>query len=226
VTSWATARLSTDSCAPHTAVPAPPFTRAPADDLRRLKMHLRRSTALALGALLLATPALTSCGFNYATDRVNTPAAGVNDHAGQVDVLGAVIVSKQDNSGTFIASLSNNDQENEASFESLAGAEGNTLQAGDFAPIKISQGGLVNLATDGGVPVSGTFKAGEFVPVTLSFGNGEQVVMKVPVVVDDGTYAGLDTSTPSAAPTESPSDSPSETTTDSPSDSPSASPTE
>jgi hypothetical protein len=177
-------------------------------------MHLRRSTALALGALLLATPALTSCGFNYATDRVNTPAAGVNDRDAEVDVLGAVIVSKQDDSGTFIASLSNNLQDQESTFDSLAGAEGNTIQIGDFSPITIPPGGLVNLAVDGGVPVSGSFKAGEFIPVTLSFGNGEQVVMKVPVVLDDGTYAGLDTSTPPASPTESPSDSPSASPTE------------
>jgi hypothetical protein len=173
-------------------------------------MHLRRSTALALGALLLATPALTACGFNYATDRDYTPAAGVNNRDAKVDVLGAVIVSKQDGSGTFIASLSNNDQEHEATVDSLAGAEGNTIQVGDFSAITIPPGGLVNLADKGGVPVSGDFKAGEFVPVTLTFGDGEEVVMKVPVVLDDGIYDGLDTSTPSGPASDSPSASPTE----------------
>lgn len=164
-------------------------------------MHLRRSTALALGGLLLATPALTACGFNYATDRVYTPAAGANNRDASVDVLGAVVVSSQDNSGTFIATLSNNDQEKAATFDSLAGAEGNTVQVGDFAPVTIPPGGLVNLAVEGGVPLSGAFKAGEFIPVTLSFG-GEEVALKVPVVLDDGIYDGLDASTPSASPTE------------------------
>jgi hypothetical protein len=188
-------------------------------------MHFRRNTALALGALLLATPALTSCGFNYATDRVYTPAAGANNRDASVDVLGAVIVSAQDNSGTFIASLANNDQENQTTFESLSGAEGNTLQPGSFSPVKIPAGGLANLATEGGVPVSGEFVAGDFVPVTLEFGTGERVTIKVPVVVDAGDFDGLDTSggapssTESESPTESPSESPS--STESPSESPS-----
>ena len=172
-------------------------------------MHLRRSTALALGGLLLAIPALTSCGFNYATDRPYTPAAGANNRDASVDVLGAVIVSGQDNSGTFIASLSNNDQTKDATFDSLAGADGNTIQVGDFSAMTIAPGGLLNLATDGGVPVSGAFVAGEFVPVTLSFG-GEQVSLKVPVVLNDGIYAGLDTSSPAAGSSESPSASPTE----------------
>src|SRR4029453_3813831 len=72
-------------------------------------MHFRRKIALALSGAVLAVPALTSCGFNYATDRPYTPAAGVNNQDGTVDVLGAVIVSGQDDSGTFIPSFSNND---------------------------------------------------------------------------------------------------------------------
>ncbi len=56
-------------------------------------MHLRRTTALSVGSLLLAAPLLSSCGFNYATDRPNTVAAGANNRDGAVDVLGAVIVS-------------------------------------------------------------------------------------------------------------------------------------
>lgn len=157
-------------------------------------MHFRRNTALALGALVLATPVLTSCGFNYPTDRVYTPAAGVNNRDGSVDVLGAVIVSGQDDSGTFIASLSNNSQVDDATFDSLAGAGGNTIQPATFAPVTIPAGRLVNLAIDGGVPVSGTFTAGDFVPVTVGFANGDRVTLKIPVVVNDGIYAGLDTS--------------------------------
>ena len=53
-------------------------------------MHFRRKIALALTGAMLAVPALSSCGFNKATDRVYTPAAGVNDQDTKVDVLGAV----------------------------------------------------------------------------------------------------------------------------------------
>jgi hypothetical protein len=196
-------------------------------------MHLRRQTALTVTGLALACSALTSCGFNYATDRVNTPAAGVNDHAGSVDVLGGVIVSAQDNSGTFIASLANNDEDKKAVFESLAGGEGNTIQPQSFPPVTIDPGGLVNLAIDGGVPVSGTFTAGDFIPVTLTFDSGERATMQVPVVPDDGVYDGLDTSasasssaSPSASSSASPSGSSSASSSASSSTSPSATPSE
>jgi hypothetical protein len=173
-------------------------------------MHLRRNIALALTGLVLAAPALTSCGFDYATDRVYTPAAGVNNQDTSVDVLGAVIVSGRDDSGTFIASFANNDVTQEATVESLAGAGGTTIQPGSFSPIKIPAGGLVNLATEGGIPVTGTFTAGDFIPVTVTFGSGERATLTIPVVTDDGNYAGLDTSSSGAGPSESESASPTE----------------
>lgn len=187
-------------------------------------MHLRRNIALATGALVLAaTPVLTSCGFNYATDRVYTPAAGVNNRDASVDVLGAVIVSAQDDSGTFIASFANNSADHEATVQSLSGSGDTPVSAASFPPLTIPAGGLVNLATKGGFGVTGTFKAGDFVPVTISFGNGQRVDMDVPVVTDSGTYAGLDTSSSAS---ESPSESPSDTPSDSPSESPSESATQ
>jgi hypothetical protein len=54
----------------------------------------RRSWALAAGALLLAVP-LSSCGFDKATEREYTPAAGANNRDASVDVLGAAIVSAE-----------------------------------------------------------------------------------------------------------------------------------
>jgi len=195
-------------------------------------MHLRRNIALAAGALVLtATPVLTACGFNYATDRVYTPAAGVNNRDASVDVLGAVIVSAQDDSGTFIASFANNNADQEATIQSLSGSGDNPVQADSFPPVTIPAGGLVNLATDGGFPVPGTFKAGDFVPVTLAFGDGQRVEMDVSVVADCGTYAGLDTSssasaTPSESPSETSSETPSVSPTESLSESPSASATQ
>ncbi len=183
-------------------------------------MHFRRKIALALTGAMLAVPALTSCGFNKATDRVYTPAAGVNDQDAMVDVLGAVIVSGQDDSGTFIASFANNLPDEEVTVESLAGASGTTIQVESFEPIALPPGGFVNLADEGGIPVTGSFSAGDFVPVTVSFSNGERATMKVPVVANEGDYEGLDGSASSPSPSESPSDE------ESPTESPSASPSE
>ena len=60
--------------------------------------HLR--LALAAGGLLLAVPALASCGFDYPTERVNTIGAGVTVRDADVDVTGTLIVSGQPDSGT------------------------------------------------------------------------------------------------------------------------------
>lgn len=156
-------------------------------------MLFRRNIALAAGALVLAVPALSSCGFNYATDRVNTPAAGVNNRDKTVDVLSAVIVATQANSGTFIASFSNNSQTESATFDTLSGAGGNTVTPADFDPVEIAPKALVNLAVDGGVVLTGAFEAGDFIPVSVGFANGDRVLMKIPVVTNCGIYEGLDT---------------------------------
>ncbi len=152
-------------------------------------MHLRRTIALATGALALS--ALTSCGFNYATDRPYTPANGVNNHDTTVDILNAVVVSAEEGSGTFVASFSNSDTENPATVDALAPVEADTLTFDEFEPIEIPAAGLVNLANDGGIGVTGDFAAGDFVGMLVTV-NGEQVEMDVNVVANCGDFEGLD----------------------------------
>jgi hypothetical protein len=156
---------------------------------------------------VLAVTGVTACGFNYATDRANTISNGAHNQDGSVDVLNAVIVSAEDGSGTFIATLSNNDQEQPASLESLSFGSSATAQAASFSPIEVPKGGVVNLANGAGIKVSGDFKAGEFVRVTLGFDNGESADLNVPVVVDDDEYDGLDNGTGTPAPAPSASES-------------------
>jgi hypothetical protein len=155
-------------------------------------MSLRRTLALATCVLAVCAPVLTSCGFDYATDRIYTPAAGVNNRDASVDVLGAVIVSAQDGSGTFIASFANNSTEEPATVETLEGGDQSQLTAADFSPIEVPAGGLVNLADDGGLEVTGDVAAGEFVPVAIQFGSGDRVQLDVPVVTNCGDFEGLD----------------------------------
>jgi hypothetical protein len=155
-------------------------------------MHLRRTLVLATCVLAVCAPVLTSCGFDYATDRIYTPAAGVNNRDASIDVLGAVIVSSEEGSGTFIASFANNSTEEPATVEALEGVDQSQLTAGEFAPVEVPPGGLVNLATEGGIEVNGDVAAGEFVPVALQFGSGERVQLDVPVVTNCGDFEGLD----------------------------------
>ncbi len=154
-----------------------------------------RPLATAAAVLALAAP-LTSCGFDYATDRVNAVVNGATNREGEVDVLSAVVVSAAEGSGTFVASFSNNDPDAEQTFTAVAGAEGAAITAAEFAPVTIPAGGLVNLAEPAAaIVLTGDFTAGNVVPLSIDFGNGERISLNVPVVADDtGYWEGMDAS--------------------------------
>jgi hypothetical protein len=171
-------------------------------------VNWRRNRTLAAISLMVVVPALTSCGFNYPTDRVYTPGAGVNFGTGSIEVLNAAIVSKGPNAGTFVASFSNSDQTHQISLAGLSGAQG-VLQDATVNPFPIGANGLVNLANGGGINVQGTFTPGQFVSVSLKFDNGQTATDDVPVVADEGQWAGLDTSKPAPTTATSPSTTPS-----------------
>ncbi len=155
-------------------------------------MPLRRTHVLAAGALLLAAPTLSSCGFDYATDRVNTIGAGVNDRSADIDVLGAVIVASSPGSGTFTATLANNDNDEADTLVSLEPGDEAELTVDAFEPVEIPAGGAVNLADTDGARVNGEFGAGDFISVAVGFEGGEQVTLEVPVVTPCYQYVGLD----------------------------------
>ena len=161
----------------------------------QLRPSQPRRTIATTATAVLALVALSSCGFDYATERDYTPAGGANARDGSVDVLSAVVVSAEDGSGTFVASLANNDLDEGQTFTALAGGDGNTVSA-DFEPVEIGPGGFVNLAEPPAeIVVTGDFGAGDFVPLSVDFGNGERVAVEVPVVPDDsGYWEGMDAS--------------------------------
>lgn len=174
-------------------------------------MQLRRSARLltAAGALLLAAPVLSSCGFNYATDRPYTPAAGTNDQDGDFDVLGALVVSAEDGSGTLITTFSNNNTQEPATVTEIAGAGDDTaLEISDFEPIEIPPGGYVNLASpdsptaDDPITVEGDFRTGQFITLAFSFDDGTSTTLELPTVADCYEYAGLDASVETGTPAE------------------------
>jgi len=177
-------------------------------NLRRIRGHVGRR-ALALGAAgLVATATLTACGFDYPTDRINNLTAGVDYRDGSVEILNAVVVAKQANSGTFIATFVNGDNTKSIALQSVTG-DNTAISQAQAPPFTLAPNSLRNLATDGGIPVSGTFSLGQFVNLTFTFDDGETANISVPVVADDEQWTGLDTYTPSpsATPTQSPSPS-------------------
>ena len=154
-----------------------------------------RPLAIAAAVLALAAP-LSSCGFDYATERDYTPGSGANNRDGVVDVLSAVVVSGADGSGTFVASLSNNDNAEAQTFTGLSAGDAATVEVAEFEPVEIVAGGLVNLAEPPAeIVLTGEFTAGDVVPLAVDFGNGERVMLNVPVVPDDsGYWEGMDAS--------------------------------
>ncbi|MCD4533805.1 hypothetical protein LRP67_06895 [Nocardioides sp. cx-169] len=167
-------------------------------------MHHRSKLLLAAGALLLATPALSSCGFNLATDRINTVQHGGTNRDGDVDVLGAVIISGSEGTGTLSGTLANN-TEDQAQLASVTSGGEVELSAGEVEPTEITGRGAVQLADLGdGIRVEGDFRPGDVVDVVFEFDSGERVDVEVPVVRECGFYEGLD-SAPSASSSDSPS---------------------
>lgn len=160
----------------------------------------RRNLALSIGALVLAIPGVSACGFNYATDREYTPGNGTNDLNGAVDVLNALIVSDEDGSGTFIASLSNNTQDEPISFDALSFGSNSTIEVAPFDPIEVAPQGLVNLGDGQGIKVSGDIVQGDFIELSLAFSNGETADMDVLIVAADYEYTDLDNGTGVPAP--------------------------
>lgn len=161
-------------------------------------MLLRRKIALAVCTTAITVPALSSCGFNLATDMDYTPAAGTNNRDGLVKVLSAVVVSAQSDSGTFIAGVSNAHDE----AVTVVGLNSERLNA-EFEPIEVPAKGFVNLETSE-VHVEGVFTAGDVVDVDLELDNGELLPLEVPVVKSCDTFADLDTSPAASEPNDDP----------------------
>lgn len=141
-------------------------------------MHHRRSSAIAAGLLLLAAPILSSCGFNAATDRVNTISTGVNDRDGQIDVLGAAIIAGADNAGLLVGTLANNSTEEPDTLSAVAGA----VSPVDFTSVEVPAAGAADLFDLGGISVAGEFSVGQFVSINLTFDGGQSNTLNVPVV--------------------------------------------
>jgi len=146
-------------------------------------VKLRRRVASA--AVLLLTPIVGACGFNYQTDQVYQPATGTDDRTGQVYILNAMVVTVSGNKGTFAGTLVN---ENQTQATRLVSITGPNLQ-GSTTPVKLPANQAVNLADTGQISVSGPgIEAGKFVTMNFEFANGQSTRMGVPVIPRTGPY--------------------------------------
>lgn len=181
-----------------------PHTRAStAANMTAVTTLLHRKLALAAGLLCVAAPVLSSCGFDYATDRPNVIADGGYDmNANGMRVLAARIVSSGSGKGVFVATLALNPTAEAATAAkngpkltglSAAPDSSSSLTAGSFSPVAVTSTGAVNMADPsvGGIPVTGTFDPGASIPVVLQFSNGKSVTVQTPVVTQCHDYASV-----------------------------------
>lgn len=158
----------------------------------------RRPTATLVAVLLPLGAALTSCGFDYPTDRVNTIAAGVNNREADVDVLGARVLASADGHGRLIGTLVYNDNDNDkdapATLTGIQGEDGTVQVDGKLPKIEVAPNKGINLASDSVEPIllTGDFTAGDFVSLTYAFSTTEVVTLEVPVVKACGQYADIE----------------------------------
>ena len=164
---------------------------------------LRRKLALAAGLLCLGAPVLSSCGFDYATDRPNVIANGGFAVDGDgMRVLATRIVATGSDSGIFIATIALNPTANAATLDEaapklteIASREDSSydVEASSFSPIAVSDTGSVNLADPavGGIKVTGDIEVGSSVPMTLTFSDGSTVSVQTPVVAQCHEYADV-----------------------------------
>jgi hypothetical protein len=155
--------------------------------LRRLRT--KRALAVA-GLVAIAAPVLSSCGFDYATDRPNVIADGGYHIYGDVHVLAARIVTPAAGTGTVVATIA---VDASADAVTLTGISGEGLTAGRVSPVEIPSQGSVNLFTAGGIPVTGDFEAGDNVAVSFTFDNGDSIDVQAPVVKQCHEYADVQT---------------------------------
>lgn len=152
-----------------------------------------------LAALAVVLLGLGAC--SYQTDQVYQASVGVNDSSGTVDVLGAVVVSTDDGTGTFVTSLVNNDLEESQTLTGVTTPDAGDAEVTLTAPIEIPAEGLVNLAESGAVSVVGP-TPGNFVRLVLTFESGQETEVNVPVVEPDEEFSDIEPakSSPSTAP--------------------------
>lgn len=156
-------------------------------------MNVTVRRGIAAVSVVVVAPLLSGCfpgNFDAATDQVYTPATGVNDRSGSVDVLNAMIVSGEDGAGTVVAALVNNDTRDADQLTSITGAgeeEGVTVEGGS---VPIPADGLVQLADEALPTATGeAIQTGRFVTLTFAFEQAESVTLDVPVIARQGAYA-------------------------------------
>ena len=159
--------------------------------------------------VLGVAPALASCSlgtsnFDAQTNQFYTPAEGVNERSGGVDVLNALVVSDGDGQGRFIAGLVNNSNTTDDALTQVQGAgDASDIKGTLKTPIDLAPNGFVQLADKGVEPVvlqGDQIVPGRFVELTMTFQQADPVTVQLPVVAPDDDFKGVELPSAEASP--------------------------
>lgn len=156
-------------------------------------MQLRRKIALLTGALVFTAPALTACGFDWATDRENDAVAGTNNRTQDVDVLNAVLVATENGEARLVATFSNNVQDAPVEVTGVSAGEGSeSVEIEGFKPIEIAKYGMAAPSKDDPeILVTGDdVVRGGHVRLVFDFSTGTSAMVNVQVMPAWEEYAG------------------------------------
>jgi hypothetical protein len=159
-------------------------------DLRGGLRRLGRSRLTATAFALCAAFAVSGCAANFdaPTNEPYQPAAGISDRSGEVYAIDTLVVTDGSGNGTVVASLINQQQQNDA-LEGYSASAGNgdkittaPLDQPIALPAYPSPDQNVQLATSGSLRLSGNVEAGTFVNLTFTFANAAPVSVQAPVL--------------------------------------------
>ena len=161
--------------------------------------------AMVTAVVVLATAALTGCGYNFGsqTDQIYQPAVGSNNREGQVYVLNALVVTGGSDGALVAGLLDEADTDDVLTGVTAKGSNGNDLTTtivGDQIPLPSRS--LVRLSQDADVAISGDateLGAGGLISVTFTFQNADPVTLDAPIVAREGPYADVPLPTPAVS---------------------------
>ena len=160
---------------------------------------------MALGvAPLVASCSFGTSNFDAQTNQFYTPAEGVNERSGGVDVLNALVVADEAGRGRLVAGLVNNSDLTDDALTGVQGAgDDGDVQGSVQAPIEVVRDAFVQLADEDPVVLEGdAIVPGSFVEVTMTFQEADAVTVQMPVVTAEDDFEGVEI--PSASPAATP----------------------
>jgi len=158
---------------------------------------------------LAVAPVLASCSFGTSnfdaqTNQFYTPAEGVTERKGGVDVLNALVVAEDSGRGRFIAGLVNNSDTTDDALTQVQGSgDYSDIQGSLTTPIDVAADSFVQLADKGVEPVVLTgdqIVPGRFVEVTITFQQADAVTVQLPVVRAEDDFADIKIPSEEASP--------------------------